>query len=195
MKTCSKCGILKPLEDFFARKSGSSDGRMSSCKACKTKAIYEWREKNKAALTLYQRDYYRRPEQTEKVKAYHQTERAKKLGRARDAKRADKKKAWRQNNVDACRIYSRNKHAKRKLAINATAEQIKPAEWHDIVKAYRGCCYYCGTKAKMTMEHMTPLSKGGNHTKENIVPACMPCNRQKHANDNYSFAPKFGKLF
>lgn len=195
MKTCSKCGVSKPLNEFFARKSGSSDGRMSSCKDCKTKAIYAWREKNRTQLNEYQRDYYHRQDVKEKVSAYHASEHGRELGRKRDAKRADKKKAWRQNNVESCRVYSRNKHAKRKVAINATAEKITPKDWYGIVAMYQGCCYYCGTKTKMTMEHMIPLSKGGSHSKDNIVPACMPCNRKKHANDNYEFAKQFGRLF
>ncbi|AXH44386.1 endonuclease VII [Arthrobacter phage MargaretKali] len=33
MKTCSKCGVAKPLSDFYKHKS-NADGRFGSCKAC-----------------------------------------------------------------------------------------------------------------------------------------------------------------
>jgi 5-methylcytosine-specific restriction endonuclease McrA len=42
-------------------------------------------------------------------------------------------------------------------------------------------CVYCGKRAKghLTQDHLTPLAKGGNHTKNNIVPACRKCNAIK----------------
>lgn len=64
MKICTKCNLEKPLDEFFARK-GASDGKMSCCKSCKTKAIYEWRAKNSDHLNEYQRQYAK----TEKSKA------------------------------------------------------------------------------------------------------------------------------
>ena len=33
MKTCSKCGVLKPLEDFY-KMGGMRDGHRNDCKAC-----------------------------------------------------------------------------------------------------------------------------------------------------------------
>lgn len=60
MKCCTKCGEHKPLDMFFARK-GAADGRMSSCKACKTATTYAWRGKNREALNAYQREYATRP--------------------------------------------------------------------------------------------------------------------------------------
>lgn len=41
-------------------------------------------------------------------------------------------------------------------------------------------CAYCATEgAKLEMDHVTPISKGGTHTADNIVPSCVPCNRSK----------------
>ena len=55
-----------------------------------------------------------------------------------------------------------------------TAEQ-----WRKILSAY-GRCAYCGaTHVKLTMDHIIPLGKGGDHTASNIVPACKPCNDKK----------------
>ena len=33
-KTCSTCGIVKPIKDFYLRSSGSSDGRKGTCRSC-----------------------------------------------------------------------------------------------------------------------------------------------------------------
>lgn len=52
-------------------------------------------------------------------------------------------------------------------------------DWQELVEKAGGCCAYCNQPAKLTQEHKTPLSRGGRHTKDNIVPACFSCNRRK----------------
>lgn len=46
----------------------------------------------------------------------------------------------------------------------------------------KGRCAYCGTKTAMhdfTFDHVTPRSRGGRTTWENIVVSCLPCNQWK----------------
>ena len=40
-------------------------------------------------------------------------------------------------------------------------------------------CQYCGTRSKLTVDHVIPRSKGGRTSWENIVAACSPCNLRK----------------
>jgi len=41
-------------------------------------------------------------------------------------------------------------------------------------------CQYCGRQTKeLTLDHVIPRGRGGEHTWENIVSACIPCNRRK----------------
>lgn len=41
-------------------------------------------------------------------------------------------------------------------------------------------CQYCGTKTKdLTLDHVIPKHKGGQHTWENLVSACKECNHRK----------------
>lgn len=42
----------------------------------------------------------------------------------------------------------------------------------------RFCCAYCGAKAD-TVDHVVPRSRGGDHSWENCVAACAPCNHRK----------------
>ena len=57
-------------------------------------------------------------------------------------------------------------------------------------------CAYCGIETKpknkakngleyTTMDHVIPLSKGGDHTMENVVIACNSCNARKSDKTEY----------
>lgn len=40
-------------------------------------------------------------------------------------------------------------------------------------------CQYCGSSEDLTFDHVTPRSKGGHTTWDNVVTACSPCNLKK----------------
>ena len=40
-------------------------------------------------------------------------------------------------------------------------------------------CQYCGSKSSLTLDHVIPISKGGNSSWENLVTACKKCNARK----------------
>jgi 5-methylcytosine-specific restriction endonuclease McrA len=41
-------------------------------------------------------------------------------------------------------------------------------------------CQYCGRQAKeLTLDHVVPRRRGGKHSWDNVVSACIPCNRRK----------------
>jgi 5-methylcytosine-specific restriction endonuclease McrA len=43
-------------------------------------------------------------------------------------------------------------------------------------------CTYCGkqlTQHTVTLDHVTPIEKGGSHSSENLVTSCLNCNSQK----------------
>lgn len=40
-------------------------------------------------------------------------------------------------------------------------------------------CQYCGARTELTLDHVTPRSRGGRHTWENVVVACRDCNQAK----------------
>ena len=55
------------------------------------------------------------------------------------------------------------------------------AQWDMICQEHGHLCHYCRQSKILTMDHVVPLSKGGNHTASNIVPACRSCNSSKGA--------------
>lgn len=61
------------------------------------------------------------------------------------------------------------------------ARELKKSPWWK-AQVSRGICHYCGGKfapAKLTMDHVIPLARGGTSAKSNLVPACLGCNREK----------------
>ena len=41
-------------------------------------------------------------------------------------------------------------------------------------------CQYCGRQTKeLTLDHVIPRRRGGTHAWDNVVSACIPCNRRK----------------
>jgi hypothetical protein len=50
------------------------------------------------------------------------------------------------------------------------------------VKATSNVCYYCNkvlTLEEATVDHRTPLSRGGKHERKNLVVSCKECNNLK----------------
>jgi CRISPR/Cas system Type II protein with McrA/HNH and RuvC-like nuclease domain len=40
-------------------------------------------------------------------------------------------------------------------------------------------CVYCGSKKHLTLDHVTPRSRGGKNSWTNLVTCCSPCNIKK----------------
>ena len=50
----------------------------------------------------------------------------------------------------------------------------------EVFKRDQYTCQYCGKEARqLTLDHVIPRYRGGEHTWENVVSACVPCNRRK----------------
>jgi hypothetical protein len=59
-----------------------------------------------------------------------------------------------------------------------------PLSRENIYKRDEFCCVYCGyyggkAGKNLTLDHVFPRSKGGEHTWENVVTACKNCNSEK----------------
>ena len=94
------------------------------------------------------------------------------------AKRSADNLAWRQANPDKIQAL---RAARRAREYATTNETVTSAQWAEIKKACGHRCAYCHKKRqRLTMDHITPLIRGGKHTIHNIVPACSSCNSKKH---------------
>ena len=51
---------------------------------------------------------------------------------------------------------------------------------YEIFNRDKYTCQYCGAQSKhLTLDHVIPRYRGGQHTWENVVSACQDCNRKK----------------
>ena len=62
---------------------------------------------------------------------------------------------------------------------NAEGPTITNDELRNLFDRYGGLCAYCPNVAT-SIDHVMPLAKGGKHELANLLPACMPCNMEKH---------------
>lgn len=97
---------------------------------------------------------------------------------------------WMRNNPE-----KRKAHSAARRARKAGAEcSVTPAEWRALIVRFSGRCAYCQcVPDKLTMDHVVALSNGGDHTSDNIVPACMDCNRRKHRKSAARFIVEIGR--
>lgn len=144
----------------------------------------EWHERNKEHDKKYRKEYYKN--NISKIRKYSKEYYAKN----REIE-IEKSRKWREENPEKVKLqqklYARNnphkihaKGAKRRASLrNVKVENVNR------VKVYgrdKGICGICGFKVKfseMTLDHIIPLSKGGNHSYENIQLAHLSCNSSK----------------
>lgn len=96
--------------------------------------------------------------------------------------RAKRHSLWKYMTDASYRLYHRSKSKHRKaqdcgsIALMLLAEQLW-SHW----KCFDHRCAYCGDTGDLQIEHVIPISKGGEHHLGNIVPACQRCNSSKRS--------------
>lgn len=149
--------------------------------------------------------YHKTPEQIEKIRANRRAWKARNPDKVRADRQKPERKAsrkawrlahseemnryaaeWQKRNPDAVRVMNQRRRARLR---GAPINDFTLEEWLSIVADQEGHCYYCGRDdLLLTQEHRTPLSRGGSHTKDNIVAACQPCNSKKGTKTDVEFA-------
>ena len=176
-RDCPKCGGVK---------TGTHESYCIECyRAYKRQWYLKNREKEIARCSAYNKANPHIPA------ASMQRVRAKDPEKAREYQRE-----YKAANPQRIRIFDSTKRAKRRAQIGATIHKVTPKQWGEIQARYKHHCAYCLKPFKtLTMDHVVPLARGGDHTVGNIVPACAKCNSAKHARHQLDFvAAKFGRL-
>ena len=66
-------------------------------------------------------------------------------------------------------------------------------EWNELKDYYNNVCLCCGTKDRLTRDHVIPISLGGTDHIDNIQPLCHSCNSSKHTKST-DYRPRFEKM-
>jgi hypothetical protein len=197
-KTCTLCGVVKSVSEFYLHTVKGRKYPTSRCKKCYCAKVKERAEKNpekhrKQRRKTSKRYYYRHLEQmrehnrqcAEKYREQY-PDRVRKSQQKYNQSDKSKEKMRRFNQTAKGKArWARGRHNRRTreatLPCTLTAD-----EWQDILQQYDFRCTYCGIrfskKTPPTRDHVIPVIKGGGLTKENIVPACKSCNSRKHVN-------------
>lgn len=182
MKTCTKCGEVKPLDEY-CRASRNNDGRRSDCKLCTRAAQVEYHSRPEVKLRKAER--HRSPETKARKAEYHVENRGQLLESSRRYYAENREQITERTR----RYYSENPHVyweskarsrAEKAGYDITVESFTKA---DLTARWGNECFHC--KGEWTdLDHWpVPISKGGPHTLENCRPACSPCNSKSWRQD------------
>ena len=155
MKTCRRCHQLKPLDQFRPVKQNKNRPH-SWCRLC---------------CSSYRKEQWKKRYSVEEFRIKHRESSAK---WRRD--HPDKTMDWHRRNWTRVLFYG----AKRRALIRGLQKRdFTYEQWICLIEKTGGRCVYCGEVKLLTVDHIIPISKGGQHTRSNIAPACKSCNSRK----------------
>ena len=198
MKKCSVCQKEKPATDFYVRRSTGKP--LAQCKPCNIMSVQKYQSSKQGRRTIRTwnesligraskcasaKKWANDPKNHNKVlagrKRWRESENGKEFWAREDAQAILKKcrKRWRK--TPRGKTMHLAQEARRRARKHGADATLTATEWTEIRATAKGRCYYCRKKvAKLTRDHVIPLSKGGQHTRLNIVAACQSCNSKKH---------------
>ena len=196
MKNCPKCHELKPFESFGKNKA-KKDGLQDHCSPCRKLFYAEYKAKDPEKMYLKgkawrtaNREYKaaadkkwaeNNREKSREIKQRwkdNNPEKVKEMSKnyclSHVEERSQKNKQWRLDNPEKHRLKEHRRRARiRQNGVFLVSDK-------EIKNLLSKPCFYCGEKS-MHIDHIVPLSRGGNHSIGNIVQACAHCNLSKNA--------------
>lgn len=178
-KRCHKCGrVLEMTKNFYW--NSIKEQYDSPCKDC----VMAYKRENKDHINKR-----RRILRAENPEPFRKKE---KEWRDNNPERyaARRRKQGEKESVKIQRRLGGQRHEARKKNLPAT---LTKEQWELCKQYFNNQCAYCGeTVDSLTQDHVIPLSKGGEYTINNIVPACRSCNSSKCDRDLLEwYTPKF----
>lgn len=167
LKHCAGCDGIYPrdAENFYVHRS-NADGLDAYCKPCALRRRRAWLALNRQVVNARRRDaYWNDPEQER-----------------------ERSRRWVKDNPEKAREVSRSaQHRRRAVKVSATAERFHPIEIFDRDRWRCGICGKGISKAlaypdpmSVSLDHIVPLARGGDHTRANTQAAHLRCNLRKH---------------
>ena len=154
-KKCTKCNIVKTIDQFGKEKNGKY-GVQSRCKVCRAEIRKEQYEKNKVTEIEYGKQY--RKDNQEKEKA-----RAKRYRELNPEKVKESQKKYRETNPEKVKERRKNWAMANKELVNHYSKNHRDTrrEFLDIIKLEEGCqtCGYNEHPRALQFDHINPAEK------------------------------------
>lgn len=167
-KRCPGCKLTKPREAFAVRRA-SKDGLQIRCREC---CSIRARSQSPEDRRRYRENFVAK-NGVERLREL----RKKSYDRHREERVASVRE-WESRNYQQALSYRKKARTKRRA--KEAAGTLTGAQWMDALECFDWRCAYCLRKLdRPTQEHVIPLCKGGEHSQDNVVPACLRCNTSK----------------
>ena len=172
LKVCTHCSVEKKNLDFGPRTYSSGTVTLQSwCRKCVNARAKLY---NKTEVAKINRARYKHSVKGKRTSAAFERS---------EAGKASQRKY--RSSLKGRRARSKIDNARRAKEADAEGE-LSLAEWDIIIDTHtdhRGtmCAYGYEIVDGPTVDHIEPISAGGRHEIDNIVPACRPCNASRGA--------------
>lgn len=153
MKACNRCKTKKAFSSF-SKNSREDDLLCRECKEC---------AKARAKIRYEKNGQKMRNQMAELRKIDYE-------------RRIAIERASRKKRKEAQRPLKNARQQIRNRLIAKNNYDLKPKE---ILKLYNSNCYNCETNEALSIDHIIPLSRGGNHSIGNLMTLCRKCNSSK----------------
>ncbi|MEU3565127.1 HNH endonuclease signature motif containing protein [Kitasatospora sp. NPDC006786] len=167
MRACTSCLEVKSHTEF-CRNPRQREGISTICTPCVNEYTREWARLNPGKTAEYRKRWESKPGAKEMLAA--------------------KRARFRANNPD----YGRLKAAQRRaMERGSTAEPVSQRQIRRLVSELGVKCFYCDGPFEH-LDHFIPISKGGPHSIDNLVPSCADCNLHKSDKMPWDWIPDLG---
>jgi 5-methylcytosine-specific restriction endonuclease McrA len=181
--TCTRCKQDKHSDDFGSDKRMKS-GKNIYCRECVRAASVLYREINpdKCKESAKKTRIKSREKKNEYTKKRYQENRDSILLDNKERRKNDYEKvleierASRAKNKEKQRPFKNERQMRRTRIQKEKSFLILPKE---LKKLYSQPCLFCNSKENQSIDHVIPLSRGGNHSIGNLITLCRSCNSRK----------------
>lgn len=178
-KTCSACREVKPLGEFYRDKRGAR-GVSAACKTCRLAAS----DARRRERGIPERQRYA---DLPGIKTCRRCKRPKPVAEfSVEHRNRDGLRSWCDDcsNERTLEWHRANPAAMGRLrAVRRGAEEagrVAETDWLRVVRRHCGRCAYCARpNPRPSMDHIIPVTRGGQHFIGNLLPVCKACNSSK----------------